>query len=65
MKYYKILLWVFFALAGISLIVGIIAKISGFIIFGLDPLSYLRFTGICLLFNITLSLVQISLTKKE
>ena len=65
MKYYTTLLWIAFVLALISMIVGFIAKVSGFVIFSLTPISYFRFTGICLLFAIALSLAQISLKKKE
>jgi hypothetical protein len=65
MKNYTNLLWACFILATLSLLVGIIVKIAGFGVFGLGPISYLRFTGICLLYAISLSLVQISLSKKE
>ena len=65
MKYYKTLLWIAYLLSIVSLIVGIIAKISGFVIFGLGPVSYLNFAGICLLYSIAFSLTQISLTRKE
>ena len=63
MKGYLALLWIFFILAGISLILGIIAKATGFVVMGLIPSSYLRFTGVCLLFCIALSAGQISLKK--
>ena len=65
MKYAKTLIWIFFVLADVSLIVGVIAKISGFAVFGLGPLSYLRFAGICLMYVIAISLSQISLTEKQ
>lgn len=65
MKGYTNLLWVCFILATLSLLVGIIAKLTGFVVFGLIPLSYLRFTGICLLYAIALSVVQMSLGRKE
>lgn len=60
-RYYTTLLWILFVLATLSLVVGVIAKATGFVVFGLIPLSYLRFTGICLLFAIALSVVEISL----
>jgi len=63
MKGYTTLLWIFFILAGVSLLLGIIAKATHFMIMGLAPISYLRFTGTCLLFCIALSLTQISLKK--
>jgi len=65
MKGYISLLWSCFILATLSILVGIISKITGSVVFGLIPLSYVRFTGICLLYAIALSLVQISLSKKE
>jgi len=63
MKGYTILLWIFFLLAAISLIVGIIAKLAHAMIMGAAPIAFLRFTGTCLLFCIALSLAQISLKK--
>ena len=65
MKLYKACIMTSFVLADVSLILGIIAKISGFAIFGLGPLSYMRFTGICLLYAIACSLACIALTEKE
>jgi len=64
MKYFKTLLWIAYLLSIVSLIVGIIAKMSGFVVFGLTPPSYLFFTGICLLYAIAFNLTQISLTQK-
>ncbi|MDH7501059.1 MAG: hypothetical protein QHH30_11835 [candidate division NC10 bacterium] len=61
MKGYPILLWIFFLLAGISLIVAVIAKLTHVMFLGGAPIAYIRFTGICLLFCIALSLTQISL----
>ncbi|MBI1929669.1 hypothetical protein HYR99_36155 [Candidatus Poribacteria bacterium] len=60
MPYYKAIVWVFLTLATVSLIVGILAKGIGFQIFGLVPISYLRFTGTCLLFVIAVSLVELA-----
>ncbi len=54
-----------FALAGLSLFAGIIAKITGTRFYGLLPLSYVRFTGICLLFTIAISFVQIAENLKK
>jgi len=65
MKGYTSLLWACFILATLSLLAGIITRITGLIVFELIPLSYARFTGICLLYAIALSLVQISLSKRE
>ncbi|MFQ6041498.1 MAG: hypothetical protein ACE5PV_11630 [Candidatus Poribacteria bacterium] len=61
MKYYNLLLWILFILSALSLIVGVIAKAVGFIVFTLRPISYVRFTSVCLLGAIALSLVEISL----
>jgi len=65
MKNYKTLLWIVYILSVLSIVVGIIAKMSGFGIFNLDALSYYRFSIFCLLFIISLGLVQLTLTKKE
>lgn len=65
MKYYSTLLWIAFIVAIISLIVGVIAKAGGFVVLSVGPASFLRFTGICLLFAIALSLAQISSGKRE
>ena len=67
MKGYTTLLWIGFILAAVSLIVGVVAKATGFMVFDLNALSYLRFTGICLLGVIALSLTEIALRlrKKE
>ncbi len=53
-----------FAIAGLSLFAGIVAKITGTNLYGL-PGSYLRFTGICLLFTIAISFVQIAENLKK
>lgn len=64
MKYYKTLLWIAYLLSVMSLIIGIIAKLQGSDIVGVSPISYLRFTGVCLLYAIAFSLTEISLTQK-
>ncbi len=52
-----------YLLSLVSLLIGIIAKLLGTNIVGVSPLSYLRFTGICILYVIALNLTQISLKK--
>lgn len=64
MPYYKTIVWIFLILAIVGFIVGILAKGFGFHIFGLVPISYLRFTGTCLLFVIAVSLVELA-TRKD
>jgi len=64
MPYYKAIVWLFLILALISVIVGILAKGIGFQIVGLFPISYLRFTGTCLLFVIAVSLVELATRPK-
>jgi hypothetical protein len=59
MPYYKTVVWIFLILAVVSLVVGMLAKAIGFRIVGLYPISYLRFTGICLLFVVAVSLVEL------
>ena len=62
MKNYKTWLTIAFVLSLISMVLGIISKLSpGFAFFDLGPLSYFRFTGICLMYAIALSVAQISL----
>jgi len=65
MKNFKTLVCIGYILAVLSIVIGAIDKIAGFVIFSLGPLSYLRFSGYCLLFIISLSLVQLALGKKE
>ena len=54
---------VFLLAALIGFIIGIIDKIVGFVYFGLYPLSYMRFSGVCLLFVIAISLYQMAAAK--
>ncbi|HIE27740.1 TPA: hypothetical protein EYP66_10675 [Candidatus Poribacteria bacterium] len=61
MKYYHPLLWIAFILAALSLIVGVIFKAAGIAPLGVAPISCIRFTAVCLLGAIALSLVEISL----
>jgi len=50
-----------FLLAGlVGFILGIITKLADIIYYGIYPLSYMRFTGICLLFVIAISLYQMA-----
>lgn len=49
MKYYSTLIRIVYLLSVVSLIIGIITKLMSSNIVGVSPLSYLRFTGICLL----------------
>ncbi|RKY83906.1 hypothetical protein DRQ09_09360 [candidate division KSB1 bacterium] len=65
MKYFKTLLWIGYILSVVSIIIGIIDKIAGFVIFNLGPLSYFRFSVYCLVFIISLCFVQLVLGKKE
>jgi hypothetical protein len=60
MPYYKTIVWVFLILAIVSLIVGIVCRAFDFMIIGLAPLTYMRFTGLCLLFVIAVSLVELT-----
>ncbi|MFQ5828812.1 MAG: hypothetical protein ACE5JD_06610 [Candidatus Methylomirabilia bacterium] len=60
-RYHATTLLILFVLAALGLVLGVIAKVTGFVVLDLIPLSYLRFTGICLLFAIALSVAEISL----
>ena len=59
MPYYKPIVSVFLLLAGASLLAGIISR-ALLIAFIVSPGSYLHFSGICLLFVIATSLVQLA-----
>ena len=65
MRYYTCYLWILFIAAFASIILGVIFKLAGVYVFGLAPLAYLRFSAVCLLFAIALSLAQMTLGKKE
>jgi len=55
----KMLRWIFyvsFFLGIASVVVGILAKLIPFEAFTLKPLSYLRFSGICVLYSIATAL---------
>ncbi|MBW2038901.1 MAG: hypothetical protein JRI46_04780 [Deltaproteobacteria bacterium] len=60
---YSFLCKIFLALGLASLIMGVIAKLVEFVVWGLLPLSYLRFSGICLLLVIAISLYQMAAKK--
>ena len=55
-KLFSFLNKVFLLVGLIGFIIGIITKISDNVYYGLYPLSYMRFTGVCLLFVIAISL---------
>ena len=63
MKNYPILIRVIFLVSVVSLIIGIVGKLMYTSIMYVTPLSYLRFTGICLMYIIALNLTEISLKK--
>jgi len=65
MKYYNTFIWLSFALADLSIIVGILTKLFGFGIFGLGRYSFFSFSGLCLLYAIALSLTQIAYQVKK
>ena len=59
MPYYKSIASVFLLLAGASLLAGMISR-ALVIDFVVSPSAYLRFSGLCLLFVIATSLVQLA-----
>jgi hypothetical protein len=59
-KFFSFLNTFFLIVAVIAIIVAVLAKIIGFVWVGLYPLSYLRFTGVCLLFVAAISLYQMA-----
>jgi uncharacterized membrane protein YdcZ (DUF606 family) len=59
-KFFSFLNKLFLIVAVIAIILAVLAKIFGFVWFGVYPLSYLRFTGVCLLFVAAISLYQMA-----
>ena len=59
-KFFSFLNKLFLIVAVIAIIIAVLAKIFGFVFVGLYPLSYLRFTGVCLLFVAAISLYQMA-----
>jgi hypothetical protein len=57
-KFHAFLNKLFLLLALIGFVVAIVEKLGGFGYLGLYSLSYLRFSGMCLLFVIAISLYQ-------
>ena len=55
-KFFSLLNKLFLIVALIALILAVIDKVFGLGILNLYPLSYLRFTGVCLLFVVAISL---------
>jgi len=51
---------VFLIVGLIGFILGVISKLADIVYVGLYPLSYMRFTGVCLLFVIAISLYQMA-----
>jgi len=66
MKYFDQFVWLSLGLADLSLVLGILAKIFGFVVFGLGPYSYFCFAALSLLYAIAISLTQIAMhTRKQ
>ena len=65
----KALGYFFGAVAGISLVIGVVARLAlgpwGSIMFNIIPISYVRFAGVCLLFAIALGVAAVLEEKKE
>jgi hypothetical protein len=59
-KFFSFLNKLFLIVALIAIILAVLAKIIGFAWFGIYPLSYLRFIGVCLLFVAAISLYQMA-----
>jgi len=64
-RFYSFLNKLFLLVGLIGFIVAGLAKFFDFSYFGLFPLSYLRFTGTCLLFVIAISLYQAAPQKQK
>ena len=63
-KFFSFLNKLFLIVALIAFIVAVLAKLFGFVYFGLYPLSYLRFTGVCLLYVAAISLYLMAVQKQ-
>jgi cytosine/uracil/thiamine/allantoin permease len=63
-KFSSLLNTLFLIVAVIAIIVAVLAKIFGFVCFGLFPLSYLRFTEVCVGFVVAISLYQMVAQKQ-
>jgi hypothetical protein len=64
-KFYAFVSKVLLLVSLISLVLAIIVKLFGQLgYFGIFPLSYLRFAGVCLLFVIASSLAQMAAAKQ-
>ena len=63
-KFYAFLNKVFMIAALIGFVLAIIEKLAALGYMGLFPMSYLRFSGMCLLFVITISLYQLAAQKQ-
>ena len=62
-KFFYLLNKLFLIVAVIAIILAVLAKLFGFAWFGIFPLSYLRFAGVCLLFVAAISLYQMAEAK--
>jgi len=60
MDHFEQLIKLSFGLADLSIVLGIIFKITGFTVFGLGPYSYFSFAALCLLYAVALSCAQIA-----
>ena len=61
----KALHWILGISGGLSLIVGVIFKLAGFVVRNAPPGSFLRFTATCCLASIALSLIELSSNRKS
>ena len=61
MNHFDRLIKLSFGLAGLSILLGIVFKVTGHIVFGLGPYSYFCFSALCLLYAVALSCAQIAI----
>ncbi len=61
----KTLHWILGIGGGLSLILGVIFKLAGIVVLRAPPGSFLRFTAVCCLASIALSLIELSSNKKS
>ncbi|HID95555.1 MAG TPA: hypothetical protein EYP53_05805 [Candidatus Latescibacteria bacterium] len=65
MKTLKILMYIAGVVALISLIIGIISRLAVTPVAGITASAYLRFTDTCLLWALSLGLLQLLKSKEE
>ena len=56
----KVLHWILGISAGLSLILGVIFKLARVVVLYTRPMSFFKFTAVCCLASIALSMIELS-----